>query len=153
MLSLRAVAPPPQPGPRQPARDGEVSDCNDLDRQVGKVSVAFDFDQSEIHESDKALLRGLFAALGLFPRCHLVLLGHSDELGPPEYNMWTLWGCFSRAQSVITSLLDEITAGPEYVFALNYDGTYFSSDLPPAIFEGRNRFYLMVQTARMPRQY
>ncbi len=52
---------------------------------------------------------------------------------------------------MITALLDEITAGPEYVFALNYDGTYYSSELPPAIFEGRNRFYLVVQTAADPK--
>jgi len=59
----------------------------------------------------------------------------------------TLRLCFSRALGMVTALLDEITAGPEYVFALNYDGTYYSSDLPPAVFEGRNRYYLMVQTS------
>ncbi|MGC9323789.1 MAG: type VI secretion system baseplate subunit TssK [Desulfomonilia bacterium] len=50
----------------------------------------------------------------------------------------------------MTRLLDEITAGPEYVFALPYDGTYYSSDLPPAIFEGKNRFYLAIETEQEP---
>jgi type VI secretion system protein ImpJ len=93
------------------------------------------------------LLRQLIGELSSFSEQFTVSgdnIGGSSEF--PKYNHLNLWGCFSRAQSVITSLLDEITAGPEYVFALNYDGTYYSSDLPPAIFEGRNRFYLMVQT-------
>jgi type VI secretion system protein ImpJ len=94
------------------------------------------------------LLRQLIGELSSFSEQYSVsgdTIDGSSEL--PRYNHLNLWGCFSRAQSVITSLLDEITAGPEYVFALNYDGTYYSSDLPPAIFEGRNRFYLMVQTS------
>lgn len=94
------------------------------------------------------LLRQLIGELSSFSEQYAVsgdAVDGSSEL--PKYNHLNLWGCFWRAQSVITALLDEITAGPEYVFALNYDGTYYSSELPPAIFEGRNRFYLMVSTA------
>jgi type VI secretion system protein ImpJ len=43
-------------------------------------------------------------------------------------------------------LLDEITAGPEYMMSLLFDGTYYATDLPPAIFEGRNRFFLALET-------
>jgi type VI secretion system protein ImpJ len=64
----------------------------------------------------------------------------------PEYDHCNLWNCFSAAQNMISHLLDEITAGPEYVIRLNQDGTFYTADLKPAIFEGRNRFYLAVKT-------
>jgi len=47
---------------------------------------------------------------------------------------------------MISHLLDEITAGPEYVVRLANEGTFYAADLKPAIFEGRNRFYLSVRT-------
>lgn len=69
----------------------------------------------------------------------------------PEYNHRDLWGCFSAAQDMISHLLDEITAGPEYVIRLADDGTYYSAELKPAIFEGRNRFFLAVKTEEDPK--
>jgi type VI secretion system protein ImpJ len=68
----------------------------------------------------------------------------------PGYDHQQLWQCFSSAQSLITRLLDEITAGPEYMIALHFDGTYFSAELPPVIFEGRNRFFIAVETESDP---
>lgn len=62
------------------------------------------------------------------------------------YDHRDLWRCFSTAQALVIQLLDEITAGPEYIFQLIYDGTYYATELPPAIFEGRNRFYLVLET-------
>ncbi len=62
------------------------------------------------------------------------------------YDHRGLWDCFSTAQALVTQLLDEITAGPEYVFQLIFDGTYYAGELPPPIFEGRNRFYLVLET-------
>jgi len=94
------------------------------------------------------LLRQLIGELSSFSEQFTVsgdTVDGSSEL--PRYNHLSLYTCFSRAQGIISALLDEITAGPEYVFALNYDGTYYSAELPPAIFEGKNRFYLMVATA------
>jgi type VI secretion system protein ImpJ len=69
----------------------------------------------------------------------------------PNYDHRSLWECFSAAQALITQLLDEITAGPEYVIRLIYDGTYYAADLKPAIFEGRNRFYLVLKTEEDPK--
>jgi type VI secretion system protein ImpJ len=46
--------------------------------------------------------------------------------------------------------LDEITAGPEYMIALHFDGTYYSTELQPVMFEGRNRFFLAVETESDP---
>jgi type VI secretion system protein ImpJ len=94
------------------------------------------------------LLRQLIGELSSFSERITATGDTIDGSGTlPKYNHSELWNCFARAQAVITALLDEITAGPEYVFSLAYDGTYYSADLPPAIFEGKNRFYLMVQTA------
>jgi type VI secretion system protein ImpJ len=67
------------------------------------------------------------------------------------YDHQNLWECFSGAKMLITRLLDEITAGPEYIIQLLYDGTYFSADLPPAIFEGRNQFFLVFETETDPK--
>lgn len=69
----------------------------------------------------------------------------------PDYDHRNLWGCFSAAQDMISHLLDEITAGPEYVVRLVYDGTYYATDLKPTVFEGRNRFYLAVKTEEDPK--
>jgi len=66
------------------------------------------------------------------------------------YDHWNLWDCFSAGKEVITELLDEITAGPEYVFRLAYDGTYFAAEVDPSIFDGRNRFYLVLRTEENP---
>jgi type VI secretion system protein ImpJ len=68
----------------------------------------------------------------------------------PEYDHGALGGCFSAARSLVTQLLDQITAGPEYVIPLMFDGTYFGADMPPAIFEGHNRFFLVMETDTDP---
>lgn len=68
----------------------------------------------------------------------------------PAYDHRNLWACFSGAQKLIARLLDEITAGPEYVIQLLYDETYFSADLPPSVFEGRNRYFLVFETEADP---
>lgn len=67
-----------------------------------------------------------------------------------EYHHLDLWKCFSGALSLITMMIDEITSGPEYVIAMMFDGTYYGAELPPAIFEGKNRFYLVVDTETAP---
>ncbi len=63
-----------------------------------------------------------------------------------EYAHLDLYGCFASALALVTQLLDQITAGPEYILPLLFDGTYFGAELPPAIFDGRNRFFLLMET-------
>jgi len=98
------------------------------------------------------MLRQLIGELSSFSTT-IDLLGEQEDGTPrlPAYDHWDLWGCFAAAQALITQLLDEITAGPEYVILLAYDGTYFAADLPPKVFEGRNRFYLVVETEADPK--
>lgn len=66
------------------------------------------------------------------------------------YDHRNLWDCFSGAKNLITQLL-EFAAEPEYIIQLLYDGTYFTADLPPGIFEGRNQFYLVFETETDPK--
>jgi len=69
----------------------------------------------------------------------------------PLYTHRNIYECFSTAQSLISQLLDEITAGPDYVIRLVYDGTYYAADLKPAVFEGRNRYYIVLKTEEDPK--
>lgn len=66
------------------------------------------------------------------------------------YEHRRLGECFSGAHSLIIRLLDEITAGPEYMIPLLYDGTYYAADLAPAVFSGGNRYYLVFETQADP---
>ncbi len=69
----------------------------------------------------------------------------------PDYDHHDIWGCFSAAQDMISHLIDQITAGPEYVIRLVHDGTFFAAELKPAVFEGRNRYYLAVKADADPK--
>jgi type VI secretion system protein ImpJ len=98
-------------------------------------------------------LRQLIGELSSFSE-RVTVLGESKERDRnlPDYDHVNLWNCFSSAQAIVTQLLDEITAGPEYVVPLVYDGTYFAAELKPTMFEGGNRFYLVVRTEEDPQK-
>ncbi len=68
----------------------------------------------------------------------------------PDYDHERLSACFGSAQALVTRLLDQITAGPEYIIPLLFDGTYFGAELPPTLFEGRNRYYLVMESETDP---
>lgn len=97
------------------------------------------------------LLRQLIGELSTFSEKVDVLGSQEAGITLPFYDHQALWECFSSAQALISQLLDEITAGPEYVISLVFDGTYFAAELKPAIFEGRNRFYLVFRTEADPK--
>jgi len=97
------------------------------------------------------LLRQMIGELSAFSEQVDVMGELADgSQGVLGYDHRNLWGCFEGVGAIITKLLDEITAGPEYVFQLLFDGTYYASELPPAIFEGGNRFYLVFETETDP---
>ena len=98
------------------------------------------------------LLKQIIGELSTFSQ-GVNVMGEAEDgssLAPP-YDHEGLWQCFSSAQALIIRLLDEITAGPEYVMQLLFDGTYYAAELNPAIFEGRNRFYLLFETEEDPK--
>lgn len=99
------------------------------------------------------LLRQIVGEFSTFSET-VTVLGEVTESGErllPVYDHRSLGDCFLAAQSLITRLLDEITAGPDYVLQLLYDGTYFAAEMKPAHFEGRNRFYLVLRTEEDPK--
>jgi type VI secretion system protein ImpJ len=98
-------------------------------------------------------LRQLIGELSSFSE-RVTVLGESEErdLILPGYDHGNLWNSFFTAQTIVTNLLDEITAGPEYVVPLVYDGTYYAAELKPAMFEGSNRFYLVIKTEEDPKK-
>lgn len=101
-----------------------------------------------------ALLRQLIGEFTSFSETITVMgevIGSGERL-LPNYNHNNLGECFRAAQMLIARLLDEVTAGPEYMIELAYDGTYFSSELKPAVFEAKNRFYLVMRTDEDPKQ-
>ena len=97
------------------------------------------------------LLRQLIGELSSFSNEINVLGGQSDGTSLlPGYDHHHPGPCFLAAQSLITRLLDGITAGPEYIIQLLFDGTYFAAEMEPGYFEGRNRYYLAVETEADP---
>jgi type VI secretion system protein ImpJ len=98
------------------------------------------------------IVRQLIGELSSFSE-GVTVYGETEDpaLQLAKYDHRNLWECFSGAQALITRLLDEITAGPEYIIELLYDGTYFAAELNPSMFEGRNRFYLVLETEADPK--
>ncbi|MDJ0816765.1 MAG: type VI secretion system baseplate subunit TssK [Desulfobacterales bacterium] len=82
------------------------------------------------------------------------VLGETEDLlvRLHKYDHRNLYSCFHSAQKLVTRLLEEITAGPEYMIELIYDGTYFGAELKPNMFEGNNRFYLVMSTEQNPQE-
>jgi type VI secretion system protein ImpJ len=97
------------------------------------------------------LLRQLVGELSTFSETVNVMGESGGDKLLPAYDHANLWPCFAAAQGLVSKLLDEITAGPEYVLPLAYDGTYYAAELKAAMFEGRNRFYLAVRTDEDPK--
>lgn len=102
----------------------------------------------EVHPWDVySVLRQFIGELSSFSDRIDVLGVNSDgEVMLPPYNHNDLWGCFYAAQKLVSDLLDEITAGPEYVVPLKFDDTYYSSAMKPEFFEGNNHYYLVIRT-------
>jgi type VI secretion system protein ImpJ len=92
------------------------------------------------------ILRQLIGELSSFSERISVLAEAEGRTLLPSYDHGNLWTCFSSAQTLATQLLDEITAGPEYVVQLMNDGTYYAAELKPSLFKGRNRYYLVFRT-------
>jgi len=100
------------------------------------------------------ILRQLIGELTTFSEDVSVLgemKNRDSDTSVPDYDHTDLRTCFSAAQDMISYLIDQITAGPEYVIRLAFDGIYFAAELKPAIFEGRNRYYLAVKTDADPK--
>ena len=110
-------------------------------------------ESAQVHPWDVyGVLRQIIGELSAFSE-RINMLGEQEDGARllPNYDHRNLFHCYSSAQSLITQLLDDITAGPEYVIQLVYDGTYYAAETPPSIFEGKNRFYLVMETDEDPK--
>jgi len=64
----------------------------------------------------------------------------------PLYDHENLWTCFSTAQNLIGHILDNITVGPGHIVRLEFDGKYFSAEMPEYVADNRNTYWLVVRT-------
>lgn len=94
------------------------------------------------------LLRQIIGELSSFSE-RFNLLGESLDgtSNLPAYNHDDLGRCMVAARTLIESLLNEITVGPEFVVSLQpqTDGTH-SADLPRGFFGQRHRYYLVIRS-------
>jgi type VI secretion system protein ImpJ len=93
------------------------------------------------------LLRQLIGELSSFSE-RFNLLGEALDGTPhlPPYNHDDLGKCVTAARSLIESLLNEITIGPEFLVQLERHGDNFDADLPKGFFGQRHRFYLVTRS-------
>jgi len=84
--------------------------------------------------------------LSIFSESYDVFGQLESDAEEAVYDHLNLSGSFRHASSVIVNLLDELTAGPDYVATLFFDGTYFSADMDAKLFMGNKQFYLAVKS-------
>ena len=80
------------------------------------------------------------------------LLGESEGSGDalPAYNHNDIGGCISRAQTLIFSLLNELTVGPDFLVRLQPSGEFFEARLSASFFSSRARYYFVVTMGEDP---
>ncbi len=79
-------------------------------------------------------------------KINLVRIRKDDPFYLPPYDHEELSRCFQRTVKILTKLMDDIAADPEYISLFTYDGTCHCLELPPKMLEGRKRYYLVVET-------
>lgn len=98
-------------------------------------------------------LRQLIGEMSSFSE-RVNMLGEADDGAPglPPYDHTDLGKCFGRIRTLIASLLNEITVGPELMEVMEYADGYYHAVLQPSFFTQRNRFYLVLRTEAPPQQ-
>ena len=80
------------------------------------------------------------------------LLGESDVFPEPlpPYTHEDIWGCLTRAQTVLFTLLNDLTIGPDLLvrFIPGEDG--FDAILSQSFFSPRTRYYLAIRAEEEP---
>jgi len=77
---------------------------------------------------------------------------NAAEKGLPAYDHEAIGPCFRHAVRLVNLLLDELTAGPDYVIPLMFDGTYYAGDVDDRVLTGTNSYYLCMHTS-LPVEY
>jgi type VI secretion system protein ImpJ len=92
------------------------------------------------------ILRQMVGELSTFSD-RVNLLGESDLFPEPlpPYNHEDLWGCLTRAQTVLFTLLNDLTIGPDLLVRLVSGEEGFDANLTQSFFSPRTRYYLAVR--------
>jgi type VI secretion system protein ImpJ len=64
----------------------------------------------------------------------------------PSYKHTNIGECFHAARNLISQLMNEISVGPQFLVELDFDGKYFSTEVPAEFFEQQVDFYLILNT-------
>lgn len=72
--------------------------------------------------------------------------GGGGEKLLPDYDHQRLGPCFEAARSLITRILDSLTAGPEFMSQFVYEDPYYTAELPDRAFGPGNSFWLLIRT-------
>ena len=80
------------------------------------------------------------------------LLGESDlNQGPlPPYNHEDIWGSLTQAQTVLFTLLNNLTVGPDLLVRLESVSDGFEGMLSQSFFSPKTRYYLVIKTDEDP---
>ena len=120
--------------------------------------------QLESYKRDRGIHTAEFGARDMV---FLLALRSLNRYVPLLYQMtesepvhpWNVYGLLRQIIGELSSfsetfnVLEEITAGPEYVLQLLFDGTYYATELLPTIFQGNNRYYLVITTDQDMQQH
>ncbi len=99
------------------------------------------------------VLRQLVGELATFSENYdLFGTPRGQESGVPPYDHWEAYSGFGKIRQILGDLIDEITAGPEYVLSLPYDGTYFSAELAASVFSAGHVYYLVIRSSENPEE-
>ncbi|MHB1564189.1 MAG: type VI secretion system baseplate subunit TssK [Leptospirillum sp.] len=76
------------------------------------------------------------------------VLGESDLSGEPlpPYDHQDIWGCLTKAQTVLFTLLNNLTVGPDLIIRLEKSDESYNGLLSLSFFSPRTRYYLVVKT-------
>ncbi|EQD38808.1 protein containing DUF876, bacterial, partial [mine drainage metagenome] len=75
-------------------------------------------------------------------------LGETDQSAEPlpPYDHQDIWGCLTKAQTVLFTLLNNLTVGPDLIIRLEKSDESYNGALSQSFFSPRTRYYLVVKT-------
>lgn len=76
------------------------------------------------------------------------LFGESESFPEPlsKYDHENIWGCMARAQSVLFTLLNNLTIGADLLVRLDATNDGFQATLTQSFFSPRTRYYLAIRS-------
>lgn len=79
-------------------------------------------------------------------KINLVYIRKDNPFYLIDYDHEELSRCFKRVKTILSKLMADIAADPEYVAPFEFDGSYYTVQLAPKLLNGRRRYYLVIET-------